>query len=135
MAKTISSALSDYGQGIATDSVGNVYVVGTTTSSSSSSNIILIKLSSAGNVLWQRGLSGGGADVGYSVAVDSANNVYLTGHTTSQGSGGADIFIAKYNTSGAKLIEDGSVYAPNGTISHNFYTDLGVTRKEVGFVS
>lgn len=34
----------------------------------------------------------------------------------------------------AKLLEDGSVYAPNGTVSHNFYTDLGVTRKEVDFV-
>lgn len=120
--KTISSALSDYGQGIATDSAGNVYVVGTTTSSSSSSNIILIKLSSAGNVLWQRGLSGGGADVGYSIAVDSANNVYLTGYTTSQGSGGADIFIAKYNTSGA-LLWQRSVGGTNNDYGYGAATD------------
>lgn len=42
-----------------------------------------------------------------------------------------DLFL---EVSRAKLIEDGSVYAPNGTISHNFYTDLGVTRKEIDFV-
>jgi len=34
----------------------------------------------------------------------------------------------------AKLLEDGSVYAPNGTVSVNFYSDFGVTRKEIDFV-
>jgi hypothetical protein len=34
----------------------------------------------------------------------------------------------------AKLLEDGTVYAPNGTVSVNYYTDFGVTRKEVDFV-
>lgn len=42
-----------------------------------------------------------------------------------------DLFL---EVSRAKLLETGDVYAPNGTISHNFYTDLGVTRKEIDFV-
>lgn len=33
-----------------------------------------------------------------------------------------------------KLITTGDVYAPNGTVSLNFYTEFGVSRKEVDFV-
>lgn len=34
----------------------------------------------------------------------------------------------------SKIITTGDVYAPNGTVSLNFYTEFGVTRKEVDFV-
>ena len=34
----------------------------------------------------------------------------------------------------AQLLADGTVYAPNGTVSTNFYTEFGVSRKEVDFV-
>lgn len=34
----------------------------------------------------------------------------------------------------AQLLCNGTVYAPNGSVSYNFYTDFGVTRKEVDFV-
>lgn len=33
-----------------------------------------------------------------------------------------------------QLLADGTVYAPNGTISTNFYTEFGISRKEVDFV-
>ena len=33
----------------------------------------------------------------------------------------------------AQAITQGTVYAPNGTISGNFYTEFGVTRKEIDF--
>lgn len=33
----------------------------------------------------------------------------------------------------AYAITQGAIYAPNGTVSANFYTDFGVTRKEVNF--
>jgi len=33
----------------------------------------------------------------------------------------------------AQLLADGTVYAPNGTVSHNYYSEFGVTRKEVDF--
>lgn len=36
-------------------------------------------------------------------------------------------------TARVKLLTTGDVYAPNGTIAGNFYTDFGVTRKEVDF--
>lgn len=33
-----------------------------------------------------------------------------------------------------EAIVNGTVYSPNGTVSVNYYTDLGITRKEVDFV-
>ena len=33
----------------------------------------------------------------------------------------------------AKLLEDGSIYAPSGTVSVNYYTDFNVSRKEIDF--
>lgn len=33
-----------------------------------------------------------------------------------------------------KTLTTGAIYAPNGTVAGNFYTDFGVTRKEVDFV-
>lgn len=33
----------------------------------------------------------------------------------------------------AKLMSDGTIYAPNSTVAANFYTDFGITRKEVDF--
>lgn len=33
----------------------------------------------------------------------------------------------------AKLLEDGTVYAPNGTVSVNYYTEFGISRKEIDF--
>lgn len=33
----------------------------------------------------------------------------------------------------SKAITTGDVYAPNGTVSYNVYTDFGITRKEVDF--
>lgn len=34
----------------------------------------------------------------------------------------------------AKLLEDGTIYAPSGTVSVNYYTDFAVTRKEIDFL-
>jgi hypothetical protein len=34
----------------------------------------------------------------------------------------------------AHAITAGAIYAPNGTVAGNFYTDFGVTRKEIDFV-
>ena len=34
----------------------------------------------------------------------------------------------------AQAITTGTVYAPNGTVAANYYTDFGVTRKEIDFV-
>lgn len=40
---------------------------------------------------------------------------------------------ATLETARAKTITTGDIYAPNGTVVGNFYTDFGITRKEVAF--
>lgn len=37
-------------------------------------------------------------------------------------------------TQRANILKDGSIYAPNGTVSLNYYTEFGISRKEIDFV-
>ncbi|HEV7351294.1 SBBP repeat-containing protein [Telluribacter sp.] len=110
----------DEGQGIAVDGSGNVYVTGyfygsatfgsTTLTSSGIYDVFVIKYNSSGAVLWGQQAGGGNSDVGYGIAVDGNGNVYVTGYfqgsatfgsTTLNAYGGNDVFVAKYNSSGA----------------------------------
>jgi cysteine-rich repeat protein len=80
----------DYGQDIAVDSAGNVLLTGRFTgtadfgggplSSAGSWDIFVGKLDAQGQHLWSRRLGGPGDDFGWSIAVDSAGNVLLTGY-------------------------------------------------------
>ena len=98
---TLGGTGDDYGRGIAVDSSGNVYVTGYTTSDGAGgADISISKYNTSGVIQWQRTLGGTGIDYGYGIAVDSSGNVYVTGHTGSDGAGGNDISISKYNTSG-----------------------------------
>ena len=64
---------------------------------------ISTKLLQAGGgvVGWIALLGGTGSDLGRAVAIDSANNIIVVGQTTSDGAGGTDVLIAKYNSAGA----------------------------------
>ena len=114
---------SDYdcGYSIALDSAGNSYVTGhfegtaifgstSLTSSSGSYDVFAAKMDVDGNWLWatKAGGSGSGSDCGYSIALDSVGNSYVTGwfyETATFGSisltscGSHDIFVAKLNSS------------------------------------
>lgn len=153
VAKVASTAV-DIGYGIATDTSGDVYVVGqgginvtvsafssngvafgTTLASIGQQDIFLVKYNSSGIVQWVTRLGTTGTDIGYSVATDSSNNVYITGQsgagatTTVYNSNGTifgtltnttptstDAFLVKYNSSGtaqwARRL--GSIYADVG---------------------
>jgi uncharacterized delta-60 repeat protein len=100
--RTLGGTGNDYGNAVAIDSANNIIVTGFTTSDGAGSNDLLIaKYNSAGALQWDRTLGGTGNDVGMAVAIDSANNIIVTGHTTSDGAGGLDVLIAKYNSAGA----------------------------------
>lgn len=128
----------DIGHGIALDSAGNVYVTGQTTSSdfpasptafqaqcarsssqpaaACSVDAYVVKLDTAGSApAYSTYLGGSGDDVGYSIAVDSAGNAYVTGVTQSAGfptakaiqgarAGARDAFVTKFNAAGSAVL-------------------------------
>jgi RHS repeat-associated protein len=130
----LGGSSTDAGSGIALDSAGNMYVIGNTYSTNyplSSSpaayqntlrnpgtptgDIFLTKLnpaaiSGSNSLVYSTYLGGNDFDVAYGIAVDSAQNAYLTGTTssndfptTSNGlqkvyGGGNDSFLTKINT-------------------------------------
>ena len=100
--RTLGGSNYEDGRSIAVDSSSNVYVVGVTQSTGSGSNdFIIAKYNSSGSIQWKRALGGSSSDFAYGISVDGSGNAYVTGYTTSVGSGSRDVIIAKYNTSGS----------------------------------
>jgi len=109
----------DSGNAIVMDGVGNIYVTGrftgtatfgsTTLSSLGTSDAFIAKLDPAGNWLWVIQTGATQDAEGFGLAVDQADNIYVTGgfsasasfgSTTLTSSGNLDIFIAKLDGSG-----------------------------------
>lgn len=86
---------TDEGYGIAIDSLGNVYVAGTTASRATDG--LVAKYNASGLIQWQRTLGGVLSDAFKNVAVDSSGNVYVSGFNENAV---AAALIAKYDTSG-----------------------------------
>tara|TARA_Y100000004_G_scaffold153380_1_gene177048 strand:- start:3086 stop:4432 length:1347 start_codon:yes stop_codon:yes gene_type:complete len=81
--------------GIAVDSDNSVYVTGWAESHGfGGRDASIAKYDLFGVLQWQRTLGGSAADEGRGIAVDSSDNIYITGVTDNAG------LIAKYNTSG-----------------------------------
>jgi len=121
---------ADQGNGIAVDSSGNAYVIGTTTSTNfptanaiqgtfgggSFGDAFVTKLNAAGTALvYSTYLGGSSLDQGNGIAVDSSGNAYLTGLTSSTNfptvnpvqsanGGTSDAFIAKINSAGSAIV-------------------------------
>jgi uncharacterized delta-60 repeat protein len=99
--KALGGADNDFFYELATDSGNNLYALGHTESAGAGGNdFLLAKYNSAGTIQWQRVLGGTGSEQGFSVAIDASDNAYILGQTASTGAGGADILLAKYNSSG-----------------------------------
>lgn len=92
------------GYGVAADSMGNVLVTGETSSPgwgvggfdttlSGASDGFVIKLNPAGSHLWTTYLGGADSDNGKDIALDAADNIFVTGWTFSTNwiSGGFDV--------------------------------------------
>lgn len=122
-ARRAGNSDSEFGQSVATDAAGNVYIAGafstsivfgtTTLTSAGSTDIYVSKYDSAGNVLWAKRAGGPGGDGANCIAVTAAGDVYIGGSYNSAsltfGSntlpnyGFNDGFVAKYNTAGTAL--------------------------------
>ena len=85
---------SDRGNGIAVDTSGNVYVTGTSSATwgtplnphSGSSDIVVLKLDTSGTYQWHTFYGSNTSDLdkydsGYSIALDTSGNVYVTGYS------------------------------------------------------
>jgi hypothetical protein len=78
---------SDYGYDIAVDGSGNVYVGGYSNATWGSpwrdytlgNDAFAVKLDSSGALTWNTFLGGDGGDLGYGIAVDGSDNVYVAG--------------------------------------------------------
>ena len=120
---------NSYGQGVALDGLGNVYLEGytndTTTGSIASggfqntngggtNDAFLVKFDANGTRLWGTYYGGTGNDVGQCLTTDIAGNIYLAGNTasnanianggfqTTYGGGTSDAFLVKFNPGGVR---------------------------------
>jgi len=109
------TAADERGNGVTVDSLGNVYVSGTTKgalggeSHSGFNDAFITKFDSNGNRLWTR-LVANSLELYWQgkPLVDVAGNVYLSGSTTAgldgnMNSGGYDIFTAKFAADGSRI--------------------------------
>ena len=100
--------------GVATDSLGNVYVVGSTYGALGdkkfgNSDLFVVKYNSSGTWQWTKQNGSGSWDEARGVVTDSSGNVYVVGGTKGErmngvniGNNMTEIFAIKYNSSGAR---------------------------------
>ncbi|MES2679656.1 MAG: SBBP repeat-containing protein [Bacteroidota bacterium] len=114
------------GNGMATDTNGNIFVTGaftgtslvfgtyTLTSSPIYNDLFIVKFDAGGSVLWAKSAGGTDSDVGRSVSIDSNGNAFVTGYTRSpmlaigayslsNANSGQNVLIAKYDPNGTVL--------------------------------
>ena len=98
------AGIQERGQGIATDDMGNVYVIGYIIESVGNPDVWVRKYDPDGSETWTVTFdpSGGDDDRGYGIAVDSAGNIFICGDTTPT-PGETDLWFAKLDPNGAEL--------------------------------
>lgn len=126
---------NDVARGVAVDASGNVYLTGLFSgsadfgggplASAGGTDIFVAKYDAGGAHQWSRVFGAGGADAGRGIAVDGGGNVVVTGYFAGvvnfgggdlASVGGADAFIARFDTDGNHLWsrQIGSTGADNG---------------------
>lgn len=138
---------NDCAYGIAVDSSGNVYLTGTTYSTDFPIknpikergglwDSFLVKINSEGNqIILSSFIGGSDNDYGTGIAVDSLENVYITGYTSSPDfpiqnpiqksiAGNYDAFVSKISTSEKSVLFSTFIGGKNNDHSREIATDL-----------
>ena len=103
--RTWGGSSGDYGNGVAVDSSENVYLAGYSWSFGViERDMILVKYNSSGVQQWNRTWGGIDHDLGYRIAVDSFDNVYLAGYTRNYSAGSSDMVLVKHDSSGVQQL-------------------------------
>ena len=94
---------SDYIYAVKCMSDNTIIAVGHT-GSYNSGEMFIAKFGDSGNIVWHYNFGNtAGFESGYDLVIDSSNNIYVVGETTSGGIsyGDYDVFVAKFTTTGA----------------------------------
>jgi phosphatidylserine/phosphatidylglycerophosphate/cardiolipin synthase-like enzyme len=114
-----AAGANDSGRDIVLDGNGNVYVAGDSWSPwgsplscySGGQDAVVLKFNNSGDLQWNAFVGGSGYDLGYGIDLDSAGNIFISGHSTDiwgspfeSGSGlPQDVFAAKMDNDGNLL--------------------------------
>ena len=117
--KQIGTAEDDIAYGMATDSLGNVFICGFTAGELAEGqkkgryDAFLAKYDPGGSQLWLKQLGTSEDDIAYGIAIDPNGNVYISGITVGELESGkahgsedtydSDAFIAKYDSDGNQI--------------------------------
>ena len=123
------------GHDVTTDSSGNAYVTGYTRgtidglSNQGGQDMFLMKYNSSGTRQWSRMLGTSEDNYGNGIALDSSNNIYVTGVTEdgldgNSSAGNDDIFLVKYNSSGTKQWT-----RQHGTVQNDYGKKIAIDAK------
>lgn len=150
---------------IATDSIGNSYVIGQyfndsisfdgivlVNNGSVNDDFFIVKYDSIGNVIWAKSDGGANYDFANDVKIDKYGNIYVTGFfysspitfgSTSLNSYGSNLFVVKYNPMGNVLWARSSTGISNNNFSNaisldnfgNVYIQGGFKNSNISFGS
>ena len=114
--RQLGTSKSDIAHGVVVQDDDYIYVTGETrggldnNTNVGDKDIFLVKYEEDGDRVWTQQLGTTSEDVGYGVALDSNDNIYVTGATyggldnnSNFGTNSADIFLVKYDGNGVKL--------------------------------
>ena len=102
--QTFGGSATDYGRDVVvTDDSGCIIVGSTVSSGAGKEDLIVMSISSSGNLEWSKTYGGANSDEGWSVRKTRDGNIIVCGTTSSSGAGYGDLWLLKLTTSGDSI--------------------------------
>jgi uncharacterized delta-60 repeat protein len=102
--KAYDGGYGDEASDVAVDSEDNIIVTGYTTNEAGNTSYYTIKYDKDGNEIWSKSYDGGNDDEAYGVAVDSEDNIIVTGFSrNATGNGKDNYYTIKYDKDGNEI--------------------------------